>query len=169
MRFFDKNLLLALLFVLFLALSATYGICGQKADVVLVTKSERRLDLVNQDGIFASFTVTFGAKPVGHKKMQGDERTPEGHYILDYKNSNSKFYKSIHISYPNSEDRANARRRGVDPGGDIMIHGQKNGMGWASPIAQFFLWTDGCIALSDKDMDQVWAAVDPGTPIEIKP
>ncbi len=169
MILFYRNLLIVLLITLVFALLAANGVCGQKADVVLVSKSERRLDLVNQNGIFASFKVTFGGEPVGHKEMQGDERTPEGHYILDYKNSNSKFYKSIHISYPNSEDRANARKRGVDPGGDIMIHGQKNGMGWASPIAQFFLWTDGCIALSDKDMDQVWAAVDPGTPIEIKP
>ncbi len=169
MIFFNRYLSVVLLLVLLLVLPTAYGLCGQKADVVLVTKSERRLDLVNQNGIFASFPVTFGAKPVGHKEMQGDERTPEGHYILDYKNSNSKFYKSIHISYPNSEDRASARRRGVDPGGDIMIHGQKNGLGWASSIAQFFLWTNGCIALSDKDMDQVWAAVDSGTPIEIKP
>ena len=165
MRFFYKSLLS----VLFLVLLPAYGVSGQKADSVLVVKSERRLYLVIRNEVFASFTVSFGAKPVGHKKMQGDERTPEGHYILDYKNSKSKFYKSIHISYPNSEDRANARKLGVDPGGNIMIHGQPNGWGWTSSIIQLFHWTEGCVGLSDKDMDQVWAAVDPGTPIEIKP
>lgn len=141
----------------------------QTADSVLVIKSENRLYLMSDGIAFASFRATFGANPVGHKQMQGDERTPEGHYVLDYKNSNSQFYKSIHISYPNARDRKNARKLGVDPGGDIMIHGQANGWSWASPVAQFFSWTDGCVALSDKDMDKVWMAVDPGTPIEIRP
>ena len=169
MRFSYRNSLPVLLLILLLALPTANGVCGQKADVVLVIKSERRLDLVNKNGVFASFPITLGANPVGHKEKQGDERTPEGHYILDYKNSNSKFYKSIHVSYPNHKDRVNARKLGVNPGGDIMIHGQKNGLGWASPVVQFFLWTNGCIALHDEDMDLVWAAVDPGTPIEIQP
>ena len=82
---------------------------------------------------------------------------------------NSKFYKSIHISYPNVEDKAEARKLGLSPGGDIMVHGQANGWEWAAPIVQLLSWTDGCIALSNKDMDEVWAAVDPGTPIEIRP
>jgi murein L,D-transpeptidase YafK len=141
----------------------------QKADAVLVIKSEKRLYLMNKGSQFASLRVTFGAQPVGHKQKQGDERTPEGYYVLDYKNPSSRFYKSIHISYPNLRDRTNAQHLGVNPGGDIMIHGQTNGWEWASPIMQFFSWTDGCIALSNKDMDRVWEAVDPGTPIEIRP
>lgn len=157
------------LILLALMLQVASAQSAQKADSVLVIKSENRLYLMSDGVAFASFRATFGANPTGHKQQQGDERTPEGHYILDYKNPNSQFYKSIHISYPNARDRANARRLGVDPGGDIMIHGQANGWGWAAPVAQFFSWTDGCVALSDKDMDKVWKSVDPGTPIEIRP
>jgi murein L,D-transpeptidase YafK len=141
----------------------------QKADSVLVIKSKSRLYLMRKGEAFASFRVTFGTNPKGHKQQQGDGRTPEGKYVLNYKNSNSKFYKSIHISYPNATDRKNAKKRGVDPGGAIMIHGQRNRWGWLSPIAQLFNWTNGCIALSDRDMDAVWKAVNVGTPIEIRP
>lgn len=157
------------LVMLLLMLQVVHAEKAQKADSVLVIKGDNRLYLMEDGVAFDSFRATFGANPVGHKQMQGDERTPEGHYVLDYKNPNSQFYKSIHVSYPNARDRANARKLGVDPGGDIMIHGQTNGWSWASPIAQFFPWTDGCVALSDRDMDKVWAAVDPGTPIEIRP
>jgi murein L,D-transpeptidase YafK len=141
----------------------------QRADAVLVVKSEKRLYLMREGEPFASFRVSFGSNPRGHKQEQGDGRTPEGRYILDYKNPGSAYYKSIHISYPNAKDRKEARKRGVDPGGDIMIHGQKNGYGWLSFLVQRFNWTNGCIALSDRDMDIVWNAVKPGTPIEIKP
>ena len=155
--------------LLLLLLQAVQGAYAQKADKVLVIKSENRLYLLNKGKKVASYRATFGANPVGHKERQGDERTPEGHYVLDYKNPNSRFYKSIHVSYPNAQDRRNARRLGVDPGGDIMIHGQTNGWGWAGPLVQFFPWTDGCVALTNADMDEVWMAVDAGTPIEIRP
>ena len=161
----SKGLLISLLLVM----QAANGASAQKADAVLVIKGESRLYLMNKGKRSESFHVTFGAEPTGHKQVRGDERTPEGHYTLGYKNSSSKFYKSIHISYPNAKDRENARRLGVDPGGDIMIHGQANGWEWASPLVQLFSWTDGCIALTNRDMDRVWAAVDPGTPIEIRP
>jgi len=160
-----KYVLIALLFIL----QTTNVMGAQKADAVLVIKSEKRLYLMRAGEPFASFRVSFGFNPKGHKQEQGDGRTPEGRYILDYKNPGSAYYKSIHISYPNAKDRKEARKRGVDPGGDIMIHGQKNGYGWLSLLAQRFNWTNGCIALSDKDMDTVWNAVKPGTPIEIKP
>jgi len=162
---FYRGLLIALLLVF----QAANGESAQKADTVLVIKSEKRLYLMSKGEKFASLPVTFGARPAGHKQARGDERTPEGHYMLQYKNLNSKFYKSIHISYPNEQDRKNARRLGVDPGGDIMIHGQANGWEWAAPLVQHFSWTDGCIALSNRNMDRVWASVDPGTPIEIRP
>ena len=158
-----------LFIVLLLILQTANGLSAQKADSVLVIKSEKRLYLMDKGERFASFPVTFGAEPVGHKQMQGDERTPEGHYTLTYKNPKSKFYKSIHISYPNAKDRENARRLGVDPGGDIMIHGLGKDWEWAASLAQFFSWTNGCIALSNRDMDQVWEAVDSGTSIEIRP
>jgi murein L,D-transpeptidase YafK len=141
----------------------------QTADRVLVEKSKSRLYLMREGEAFASFRVAFGSNPKGHKQAQGDGRTPEGRYILDYKNAGSAFYKSIHISYPDVKDRKEALKQGVDPGGDIMIHGQKNGYGRLSFLVQRFNWTNGCIALSDRDMDLVWNAVKPGTPIEIKP
>lgn len=142
---------------------------GPKADLVVVKKSESRLYLQRGGQYFASFRVAFGSNPNGHKEREGDERTPVGRYVLDSKNVNSAFYKSIHISYPNAQDVANARAKGIQPGGLIMIHGQKNGWGWLAPVAQLFNWTDGCIALKNKDMDAVWSAVDVGTPIEIYP
>ncbi len=140
-----------------------------RADLVVVNKSERRLSLVRAGRVFRRFPISLGAHPRGHKREQGDERTPEGRYILDRKNSHSHFYKSIHISYPNGRDRKQARKRGVDPGGDIMIHGQKNGWQWLSPLSRFIDWTDGCIAVSNHDMDAIWQAVRVGTPIEIRP
>jgi murein L,D-transpeptidase YafK len=154
------------------ALVLLFAVCtsgAEKADAVLVVKSERRLYLMKGDKVLEAYPVTLSGEPKGHKQQQGDGRTPEGHYLLDHKNINSKFYKSIHISYPNAQDRENAKNRGVSPGGDIMIHGMPNGWGWAWPVLQLYPWTEGCIALSDKDMDGVWAAVDVGTPIEIRP
>ncbi len=109
------------------------------------------------------------ANPKGHKRQEGDERTPEGKYILDYKKKNSSFYKAIHISYPNENDKQRAKKSGVNPGGFIMIRGQKNKLGWLSWISQQFNWTDGCMSVSNSEMDEIWQAVDTGTPIEIKP
>ena len=156
-------------FILLLCSGAVQSEEPQMADLVLVVKSVSRLYLIRAGEEFDSFKVAFGANPKGHKQQQGDERTPEGRYILDYKNSNSSFYKSIHISYPNAQDRKNARKRGVDPGGDIMIHGQLNGYEGFSAIAQLFNWTNGCIAVKNHEMDIVWRAVKVGTPIEIRP
>lgn len=146
--------------------------CGhalEKADRVLVEKSKHRLSLYQGKRLIASFHVMFGGNPVGHKMQEGDGKTPEGQYLLDFKKANSQYYKAIHVSYPNKKDMASARRRGVSPGGDIMIHGQRNGFGWAAAATQKFNWTLGCIALTNEDLDQVWRAVDRGTPIEIVP
>lgn len=141
----------------------------EKADRVLVVKSKSKLYLKKQGKILKQFHASFGANPRGHKQKKGDERTPEGKYILDYKNQDSRFYKSIHISYPNEADKKRAKKMGVSPGGYIMIHGQKNGFGRVAFITQHFNWTDGCIAVSNHAMDEIWLAVDVGTPIEIKP
>ena len=165
MKVINKIILAVAAFLLFSGMAYS----ERTADFVLVVKSESRLYLMQAGEEFASFKVVFGADPKGHKQQQGDERTPEGVYTLDYKNPNSSFYKSIHVSYPNARDRQSARNRGVDPGGAIMIHGQRNGYEMLSPIAQFFNWTDGCIALTNSDMDFVWKSVKTGTPIEIRP
>jgi len=155
--------------IIFLLLIPSYATCIEKADFVLVIKSESKLYLKKNNKTLNEYHVVFGANLKGHKQNRGDERTPEGRYLLDYKNKDSAFYQSIHISYPNEEDKRRAKALGVDPGGRIMIHGQTNGLGWLSFITQFFNWTDGCIALSNRDMDEIWEAVDIGTPIEIKP
>lgn len=141
----------------------------EKADLVLVTKTDSKLFLKKNGKILKAYRVAFGANPVGHKQQEGDERTPEGRYVLDYKKEDSAFYRSIHISYPNAADKKRAKEAGVNPGGFIMIHGQKNGWGWLSWITQRFNWTDGCIAVSNKAMDEIWDSINIGTPIEIRP
>lgn len=141
----------------------------EKADMVLVIKSSSKLYLKKNGKIIKEYHVAFGANPKGHKQQEGDERTPEGKYFLDYKKKDSAFYKSIHISYPNEADKKRAKESGVNPGGFIMIHGQKNGLDQLSFITQRFNWTDGCIAVTNSAMDEIWNSVNIGTPIEIKP
>lgn len=142
---------------------------GLQIDLVRVIKSEHKLQLMTKGKVEYEFHVALGANPKGHKQQEGDERTPEGVYILDFKKDDSAFYKALHISYPNAKDILQAKRKGVSPGGQIMIHGQKNGLGWLSLISQRFDWTDGCIALSNADMDIVWKLVNAGTPIQLLP
>lgn len=139
------------------------------ADSVLVEKSKHRLSLIKNGKSIAEYPVVFGGNPVGHKEREGDQKTPEGTYTLDSKNANSRYHKAIHISYPNAQDLANAQSKGVSAGGAIMIHGQKNGFGWASFVTQRTNWTAGCIALSDEDMDKVWNSISVPTKIEILP
>lgn len=140
-----------------------------KADMVLVKKSESKLYLMRKGRPIKSYKVAFGANPIGHKLQEGDHKTPEGRYILDYKNQQSKFYKSINISYPNEQDIAEARARGVDPGDDIVIHGYPNELyGYTGPIYPQN-WTQGCIGVKNHEMDEIWAMVEVDTPIEIHP
>jgi murein L,D-transpeptidase YafK len=142
----------------------------EKADKVLVKKSERKLCLISNGRPFREYRVVFGPKPRGPKRAHGDERTPEGDYTLDRKNEKSAFYKSIRISYPNHIDRKRAEQAGIDDlGGSIMIHGQPKEKPWPEDVAQTFNWTNGCIAVTDGQMDEIWAAVDVGTPITIQP
>ena len=153
-----------------LALCAAVPVrAADKADLVRVDKSERRLELLRKGTVLRSYRVALGNAPEGHKREEGDERTPEGRYVLDWRNPGSSFHKSIHISYPNAADRAAAKAAGRDPGGLIMIHGQPNGFGWWSWLLQLVDWTDGCIAVTDAEMDEIWTMVDNGTPIEITP
>lgn len=136
-------------------------------DKIFVDKSERSLQLLSDDKVVKSYRIALGDSPVGHKQQQGDERTPVGTYELDYKNENSIAHRSIHISYPNSADKARARRLGVNPGGDIMIHGQMNGFGHLAAINQRRDWTDGCIAVTNAEMDEIMSVYKAGMPIEI--
>jgi len=145
-----------------------YGV-EAKIDAVLVKKSEKKMYLLKEGKSIKEYKVVFGANPKGHKQKEGDERTPEGKYVIDFKKENSSFYKAVHISYPNEHDKAKARESGLNPGGSIMIHGQKNGLGWLSWLSQWFNWTDGCIAITNREMDEIWELINEGTPIEIQP
>ncbi|WP_201583980.1 L,D-transpeptidase family protein [Psychrobacter immobilis] len=136
-------------------------------DKVFVDKSERILKLLSKDTVVKSYRIALGDSPIGHKQQQGDQRTPVGYHTLDYKNENSIAHRSIHVSYPNAADKAQAKSRGVNPGGDIMIHGQMNGFGHLAGLNQQRDWTDGCIAVTNDEMDEIMAAVKVGTAIEI--
>ncbi|PLX99474.1 MAG: hypothetical protein C0622_10520 [Desulfuromonas sp.] len=154
------------LFVLFIY-GAEYAQAG--IDSVVVSKATRTMYLVKDGTPIKEYHIALGGNPQGHKQQEGDERTPEGMYLLDSKNSDSDFHKAIHISYPNAQDRARAKEMGVSPGGAIMIHGQKNGFGWLAGVTQRFDWTAGCIAVTNSDMNEIWDLIEPGTPIEIRP
>jgi murein L,D-transpeptidase YafK len=155
-------------FLTAIALLWSIAAFAENIDSVLVDKSDEKLYLLQDGTVVAEYSVAFGANPQGHKQQEGDERTPEGHYLLDYKKADSAFYKAIHISYPNDADKQAAAAKGVDPGGAIMIHGQRNWLGWLSFITQRFNWTDGCIAVTNSEMDKIWDSVALNTPIEIR-
>jgi murein L,D-transpeptidase YafK len=135
------------------------------ADLVVVFKAEREM-LLYRDGLpIRRYPIQLGSAPEGHKRYEGDGRTPEGAYTLDWRNPDSRFYKSIHVSYPDGRDLAAAMARGLDPGGEIMIHGQP----WYASTARIGDWTDGCIAVSNELMDELWALVPEDTRIHIYP
>jgi murein L,D-transpeptidase YafK len=161
------TIFIALLTVLLACLSDATA--AERVDLVHVDKSERRMSLLSNGKVLRSYRIALGANPIGHKLQEGDERTPEGRYVLDWRNPNSCCMRSLHVSYPNAADKAAARRLGVDPGGMIMIHGQVNGFGWWGWLIQLFDWTNGCIAVTDAEMLEIWDMVQVGTPIEIDP
>jgi murein L,D-transpeptidase YafK len=136
-------------------------------DHVVVYKHDRKLVLFSQGKEMKSYRVALGGNPVGPKTRQGDHRTPEGSYILDSRNPHSQFYKAYHISYPNAKDIANAKRQGVRPGGDIMLHGLPRQYAWVGKGHTLHDWTDGCIAVTNEEMDEIWKLVPVGTPIQI--
>jgi murein L,D-transpeptidase YafK len=140
-----------------------------KADRVVVAKSKRTLTLQRNGERLRTYSIALGGQPAGHKQRQGDERTPEGVYAIDARNPNSAYHLSLRISYPNVDDRKRAAVRGVDPGGQIMIHGVGGSSARASSLHPLFDWTDGCVAVTDEQMDEIWELVDVGTPIEITP
>lgn len=140
-----------------------------KADSVLVDKSDRRLWLLKDGNAYRSYRVSLGREPIGHKQREGDLRTPEGRYLLDWRNPDSCCYKSLHVSYPNDVDEREAAERGDDPGGLIMVHGQENGWGWLGFLGPYLYQTHGCIAVRNTHMEEIWNAVEDGTPIEIRP
>jgi murein L,D-transpeptidase YafK len=139
------------------------------ADRVLVQKSERKLQLLRNGEVLRTYKIALGLRPEGHKEFEGDFRTPEGLYHLSRRNPNSEYFLSIQIDYPNDRDIARARKQGVRPGGAIMIHGQPNVPRKPRDYYSNVDWTEGCIAVSNSDMVEIWLMTPPDTPIEIRP
>jgi murein L,D-transpeptidase YafK len=142
---------------------------GTGVDHIIVYKQQRKLVLLSGGKEVRSYKIALGGQPVGPKSRQGDHRTPEGSYVLDSRNPNSQFYTAFHISYPDSKDIAAASKAGVKPGGDIMLHGLPKQYAWVGKAHILHDWTDGCIAVSNEEMDEIWKLVRVGTPIEIEP
>jgi murein L,D-transpeptidase YafK len=139
-----------------------------QADLIVVSKPERRMQLLRQGQPIRAYEISLGGDPVGHKQREGDERTPEGRYTIDWRNGNSSAYLSLRISYPSAADAARAASAGQNPGGNIMIHGLVNGWGFLGSLHRLWDWTDGCIAVTNDEMREIWSLVPDGTPIEIK-
>jgi tetratricopeptide (TPR) repeat protein len=141
----------------------------EAADKILIEKKERRLTLLSKGEVIKTYKIALGGNPVGPKERQGDNKTPEGTYTIDSRNSNSGYHLSVHISYPNEKDKIRAKELGVSPGGDIMIHGIKNGLSWVGASHAEVDWTKGCIAVTDEEMEEIYKLVPNGTIVEIRP
>lgn len=160
--------LIAMLTVGFPASAQLASFAGA-VDLVVIFKGDRLLQLKSGGHVVRSFEIALGAQPTGHKLHEGDNRTPEGVYTLDWRNASSQFHRSMHISYPHNGDQAAALRRGVSPGGLIMIHGLPNGRRAGDMNHPRNDWTNGCIAVTNDEMDEIWSLVEDGTTIIIFP
>jgi outer membrane protein assembly factor BamD (BamD/ComL family) len=146
-----------------------FAIQNVPADKILIEKKERRLTLISQGRLLKTYKIALGGNPNGPKERQGDNKTPEGIYVIDSRNKDSRYHLSLHISYPNEKDRRRAKELGVSPGGDIMIHGIKNGFSWVGDLHTEVDWTKGCIAVTDEEIEEIEKLVPNGTIVEIRP
>jgi tetratricopeptide (TPR) repeat protein len=146
-----------------------YAIQRGPVDRILIEKGTRRLMLISQGEVLKSYKIALGGNPAGPKERQGDNKTPEGTYVIDARNRDSRFHLSLHISYPNESDRKRAKELGVAPGGDIMIHGIKNGFSWVGDAHTEVDWTKGCIAVTDEEIEEISKVAPNGTIVEIRP
>lgn len=142
---------------------------GTRIDKVLILKQERRLDIISGGEIIRTYRVALGRQPVGHKQEVGDQRTPEGIYTIDWRHKSADFNLGMHLDYPNLKDKTSAYKRGVDPGGMIMIHGTPIDEEYPEWYFEGLDWTNGCIALTNQEMRALWELVPDGTLVEIKP
>src|SRR5271155_4769774 len=140
-----------------------------QCDRIIILKRERTLQLLKDGKVIRSYKVALVVTPTGAKTRQGDQKTPEGNYIIDSRNPYSKFHKSLHVSYPNAQDRARAKKIGVNPGGEIYIHGIGKEFGFLGAAHRLHDWTLGCIAVTNEEIDEIWKLDPNGTPVEIKP
>jgi murein L,D-transpeptidase YafK len=168
-----KTLYIIIIFILGLL---TYYLIPEKklpnnvtVDKIMVYKSKRQLLVFTENVLLKTYTISLGENSIGGKEFEGDKKTPEGKYYINGKNLHSGYHKSIGVSYPNSMDVSNAKKNGKSPGGDIKIHGIKNGVGAIGKFHRWFDWTKGCIALTNDEIDELYYLVKIGTPIEIYP
>ena len=138
------------------------------ADHIVVEKSQHSLTLTANGKVLKTYRVSLGTGRGEAKQREGDHETPEGFYVIDSKNTHSRFHRALHISYPNAQDRQRAEEAGVAPGGQIMIHGIQNGLGWLGSLHHRIDWTDGCIAVTDPEVEEIWNLVPIGTPVDIR-
>jgi murein L,D-transpeptidase YafK len=142
---------------------------GARADRIVVSKAQRRLELYAGGKLLKSYRVSLGGHPVGPKQQEGDKRTPEGLYAVELHKPDSSFHLALKVSYPSAADRLAAEKRGVSPGSDIMIHGLSNHLGFIGRLQRCVDWTAGCIAVTNPEIEEIYRAAPDGTPIEIRP
>ena len=139
----------------------------QQVDKIIVRKAAREMQLLRGDEVLRTYRIALGGAPEGHKLQEGDQRTPVGNYVIDWRNPRSMAHLSLHISYPTEQDAAKAKEANVSPGGNIMIHGLPNGWGALGAIHHLWDWTDGCVAVTNSEMREIWSLVPNGTPISL--
>jgi len=138
-------------------------------DSLVVFKSQNKMIVYQQGKLLKTYQVSFGDNPVGHKQFEGDEKTPDGHYTINAKNNKSGYHKNLGISYPNAQDVNYAMSIGKSAGGDIKIHGLRNGLGMINKFQRWINWTNGCVALTNAEVDELYRSVKLGARIQIKP
>lgn len=174
MRSYAARTARAVVFVLLIAFLpgtplAQSSLDDRKVDRIVIEKAKRKMTLYREGQEVKSYNVALGRDPAGHKVMQGDGRTPEGIYFIDYRVANSIYHKALHISYPNLADVERAKAMGVSPGGRIMIHGMKEDKLWMGSVHYLFNWTNGCIAVTNSEIEEIWDLVPDWTTVEIVP
>lgn len=142
---------------------------AKTADLVVIVKSTHTMTLYSGREVLKTYKVALSRDSVGPKQRAGDHKTPEGSYVVDAKNAHSRFHLALHLSYPNRSDRARARKLGVSPGSDVEIHGPPNGYAWLGGSQRLVDWTDGCIAVSNPEIEEIWRMVPVGTAVKTLP
>jgi murein L,D-transpeptidase YafK len=163
----DRCIQLTVVFILGLYCAATAA--PSQADKIVILKSAHSMTLLSGSKVLKTYKVALGSVPVGPKRVEGDHKTPEGDYVIDAKNSHSQFHLSLHISYPSAADQERARSLGARPGGAIMIHGLARPFAYLGLLHRQTDWTDGCVAVTNAEIEEIWKLVPVGTRVEIRP